>query len=128
MPTVVLDVETHERLALVAAALGVSDAKAVDVLLRRLAAAPPTTATATEGAVAIHVVYKGVRFDAEFDPATEAVKILTDPLADQRFTSPSRAAIEVVSQVNPSVNPNRNGWGFWVVTESGALLQALRRH
>jgi hypothetical protein len=33
----------------------------------------------------------------------------------------------VVKHYKPGVDPNRNGWGFWTVSETGEWLQALRR-
>ena len=36
-------------------------------------------------------------------------------------------AIEVVRSINPDVNPNRNGWYVWTVTDTGQPLQSLRR-
>ena len=123
--TLILDPTTHDRLRLVAAALGVSESEAVAELLRRLA--EPSAATAADpGKVPIHVVYKGTRIDAEYDRVTQGVTLLTEPLAGKSFTSPSRAAIEVIRLLNPSVNPNRNGWGFWTVDVTGGLLNTIR--
>jgi hypothetical protein len=127
VPTVTLANDTHDRLRLVAAALGVSEADAIDELLRRLTATGTATAVTDDGRVAIHVVYKGQRIEAEFDPQTESVAIASGPLAGKNFTSPSRAAIEVVRSINPKVHPNRNGWGFWIVSATGHELQSLRR-
>jgi len=128
MPIIDLSTADDQRLRLVAAALGVTPAAAVGVLLDRLAqqSVVAASAAANDGAVPIHVVYRGTRIEAEFDPATKGVTITSAPLAGKRFNSPSRAAIEVVRTLNPSVHPNRNGWGFWVVTETGQELQSIR--
>jgi predicted ATPase len=77
--------------------------------------------------VPIHVEYQGRRVEATFDRLTEQVVVLSEPFNGKTFRSPSGAAVEVVRRLNPSVHPNRNGWGFWVVTETGELLQSLRR-
>jgi hypothetical protein len=78
-------------------------------------------------AVAIHVIYQDHRIEATFDPDTEAVTVQSEPLADRTFSSPSGAAVEVVRCLNPDIRPNRNGWNFWIVNETGATLQSLRR-
>lgn len=124
MPNVTLDKKTHDSLRLVAAALGVTESNAVGELLRRLADSTPS---GNDGGVPIHVVYKGVRTEARFTPATGVVEVVVGPLAGKRFTSPSRAAIEVVRAINPSVSPNRNGWGFWLVTGTGQALHTIRQ-
>lgn len=127
MPNVLLDTATHDRLRLVAATLGVNESDAVAELLRRLTKSSPAATAPDSGKVPIHVVYKGTRIDAEFDPSTEGVTIMTSPLDGKSFNSPSRAAIEVVRVLNPDVHPNRNGWNFWLVSSTGALLQTIRR-
>jgi predicted ATPase len=76
--------------------------------------------------VPVHVDYQGRRIDALFDSVTERVTILSEPFKGRSFRSPSGAAIEVVRLLNPNVTPNRNGWGFWVVSDTGELLQSIR--
>jgi hypothetical protein len=78
-------------------------------------------------AIPIYVVYDTTRIDATFDPATKSVTITSGKLKDRAFASPSGAAVAVVSAYNPSVNPNRNGWSFWFLAESGELLQTVRK-
>jgi hypothetical protein len=77
--------------------------------------------------VTIHAVYEGHRTRGVYEPATRRVTIVDGPLAARSFKSPSGAAIAVVSHYRPGVNPNRNGWSFWTVTDSGDLLQSLRQ-
>lgn len=82
--------------------------------------------TDNEQTVPIHAVYNGSRIDAAFDPATEAVKIVQGQLAGRTFKSPSGAAVALVQEMNPRVNPNRNGWSFWTISSSGETLQTIR--
>jgi hypothetical protein len=77
-------------------------------------------------AVPIHLVYDGLRIDAEFHASSHAVTIRSGPLRGRRFRTPSGAAVAVIQRLNPSVSPNRNGWITWVVDESGEFLQSIR--
>ncbi|MFY1578933.1 hypothetical protein ACN26Z_29005 [Verrucosispora sp. WMMD703] len=42
------------------------------------------------------------------------------------FRTPSEAARAVVSALRPGVSPQRNGWTFWTITETGQPLQTVR--
>jgi hypothetical protein len=126
MPSISLTQDTFDRLQLVAGTLGVSEGEAVAELLRRVAKPTPSSAQPDPGMVPIHVYYKGTRVDAEFNRKSHRIKILSGPLEGQSFDTPSRAAIEVVRAINPSINPSRNGWGFWTVNETGGLLNTIR--
>jgi hypothetical protein len=90
---------------------------------------PPTRPAEADGTngVPIHVEYQHRRIDALFDPTTGSITLLSDPFDGRRFDTPSGAATAVIRQLNPKVSPSRNGWGFWVVTETGELLQSVRR-
>ena len=79
-----------------------------------------------EDGVSVHAIYNGTRIDGRYHPATGKLEITSGVLARQVFKTPSGAAIAVVRAHNPGVKPNRNGWTFWVVTETGKLLQSLR--
>lgn len=76
--------------------------------------------------VDIHVEYDGIRIEAEFDPASRSVRILSGLLEGERYKSPSGAAMAVVRRYRPGVDPHRNGWSFWTVSKSGAALQSVR--
>jgi predicted ATPase len=93
---------------------------------RRTHPTPDVPTTPESQTVAIHVEYQKQRVEGTFDPQTEQVVVLSEPFNGQVFRSPSGAAVEVVRRLNPAVHPNRNGWGFWTVTETGELLQSLR--
>jgi hypothetical protein len=130
MGTITLPSSTHDRLRLVAAALGRSEAATVAELLDRLAGsgqASGENGEETRTEVPIHAKYEGKRIEALFDPDTGRVTITSGDLAGKACKSPSRAAIEVVTLLNPGVNPNRNGWSFWIVTATDESLQSIRR-
>lgn len=95
------------------------------------------TATASPGpeagegggeTVEVFCDYEVHRTSGRFDRRTHRVDVTSGPLSGRSFKSPSGAAIEVVTHYKPTVNPNRNGWSFWVLDDgSGHLLQSLRR-
>ena len=130
MGTVTLPTTTHDRLRLVAGAWRRTEADTIADLLDRLAGVSALSdrrgADDGDGAVRIHAIYGGTRVEATFDAQTESVTITSGDLSGVTYKSPSRAAIEVVRLINPSVSPNRNGWGFWIVTSTGEPLQTLR--
>lgn len=76
--------------------------------------------------VRVHAIYGGVRIAGLYDPVTRALTV-TDGPASGAYRTPSGAASAVLQALKPEVNPNRNGWSFWTVDSSGALLQSLRR-
>ena len=76
--------------------------------------------------VRIYVDYEDVRTDARLTTATGRIIISSGPLAGEGFDSPSGAARAVVAHYKPGVNPNRNGWGFWLVAATDAPLQTIR--
>jgi hypothetical protein len=78
--------------------------------------------------LAIYADYEGHRTRAlYFAPAR--VQIADGPLKGESFRTPTGAARAVVRHYNPSVNDNRNGWGFWQIDNGGgprAWLQSIR--
>jgi hypothetical protein len=76
--------------------------------------------------VRIHADYAGHRTFALFVPGPGRIEITSGPLAGRSFRTPSEAAREIVKHYNPEVSPHRNGWGFFVVSATGAQLQSLR--
>jgi hypothetical protein len=79
-------------------------------------------------AVPIYADYEGRRTRAlYFAPAR--VEIVDGPLKGKSFKTPTGAARAVVRHYNPSVNDNRNGWGFWQLGNGGGprvWLQSIR--
>jgi hypothetical protein len=123
----------HDRIALLARAWGYSDGEVVRRLLdefsaptRHLDSGDLPDESGGHG-VPVHAVYEGNRIEGVFYPGTRRLDITAGVLAGRSFKSPSGAAIAVVQAHNPEVHPNRNGWSFWVVTESGKWLQTIRR-
>ena len=78
--------------------------------------------------VPIYADYEGHRTRAlYFAPAR--VEITDGPLKGKAFKTPTGAARAVVRHYNPHVNDNRNGWGFWLIDNSGGprvWLQSIR--
>ncbi len=126
MPVIEVDHRTATAVNLAADIAKVSAGEIVRRLVERFGdtAAVPID---SEVPVGIHVDYDGRRTQAEFDPATERVDIVDGPLAGNSSKSPSGAAIAVVRHYKPKVNPNRNGWEFWIVTDTGLPLRSIRR-
>jgi hypothetical protein len=79
----------------------------------------------TEHGVEIHAIYESRRVNGYYDPSSRTVTI---PSGHGRgaYETPSGAAVAVVHALNPHVNPNRNGWSFWIVTATGQTLQSIR--
>ena len=98
---------------------------AVQRLHSSLGDSQPASAAGAE-AVEIYVEYDGTRIEAEFDPASRAVRILDGALEGEQYKTPSGAAMAVVRRYRPDVDPHRNGWLFWMVSKSGAPLQSIR--
>lgn len=137
MTTISVPDKTLSRMRLLARAWKTTEAGAIERLLNEFesggdgdaagALIPSGDGPSSPGAVGIHFLYEGERINAEFDPGTEAVTVLDGPLAGKRFRTPSGAAVAVVQQLSPDVNPNRNGWSTWIITATGERLQSIRR-
>ncbi|MFE7129480.1 hypothetical protein ACFVIM_01315 [Streptomyces sp. NPDC057638] len=128
--TIELDDATHARVRLLARAWAVSEGAAVRRLVEHFEHEPrspgtPAPGAAGEAALAVHVVYEGNRVDGRYDPATRSLEIVAGPAAG-RYKSPSGAAAAVLQAYNPKVAPNRNGWSFFVVNDTGDFLQSVR--
>jgi hypothetical protein len=100
-------------------------------IVRRLIAASSLEAKQPDPArkgVPIYADYEGHRTRAlYFAPAR--VEIVDGPLKSRSFKTPTGAARAVVRHYNPSVNDNRNGWGFWQIDNGGGprhWLQSIR--
>jgi hypothetical protein len=64
--------------------------------------------------VPVYADYEGHRTRASYF-APGRVEIVDGPLKGEAFRTPTGAARAVVRHYNPSVNDNRNGWGFWQI-------------
>jgi hypothetical protein len=123
-----VDDVTFAKVALLARAWDVPPGEAVRRLIEHFQQPAPATrpTSSAEERVAVHALYGGVRIEGEYDPVTQSLTITEGPAAGP-YRTPSGAASAVLQAVNPHVKPNRNGWSFWTITETGRLLQTLRR-
>ena len=129
MPIVEVDQQTDDYLALAAKVAGISKGQVVAQLVVLATSEPTSGATARSSGdrtVPIHADYEGHRTNALFVRGPGRIEIADGPLAGESFKTPSEAAVRVVREYNPEVNPNRNGWTFWMITETGAPLQTIR--
>lgn len=129
--TITLTDQTAQRLRLLESAWDTDSDGAVSRLIDRLSrpSATGTPADSPQGEVRVipvYAVYEGCRVDGVYDPKAKTLTVTSSPCDGQSFKSPSGAAIAVVQVLNPSVNPNRNGWSFWTVVETGRTLQSIR--
>lgn len=127
MPQIEVDEETYRNLAFAARVAGIE----VGEVVARLVALPrePSTPEPVGGepaSVPVHADYDGRRTRANFTPGPGRIEILSGPLAGSVYRTPSEAARAVVSEQRPEVNPQRNGWTFWIETATGAPIQGLR--
>jgi hypothetical protein len=122
-----VDDTTKRTVSFAARMAEVSEGEIIRRLVNVSALARVDPEPAQEG-VEIYADYEGHRVQARyFAPAR--VEIVDGPLAGQSFKTPTGAARAVVRLYNPSVNDNRNGWGFWQiknVTGSRVWLQSIR--
>jgi hypothetical protein len=76
--------------------------------------------------IPVHADYQGAHVEGTYNRTDRSLTITSGPALGHRFPSPSAAAIAVVSALKPGINPNRNGWMFWIVTATGNRLQSVR--
>lgn len=92
---------------------------------------PPTHQTGAAAAtgdrrVRVFAIYQKTRVEALFDPATGSVEGISEPIDGMGFSSPSGAAREVITALNPRINnPSRNGTTFWRVEDTGEDLRSI---
>src|SRR5262245_7813136 len=129
MPMIEIDQQTDDYLALAARVAGISKGQVVAHLVVLARSDPLVDSPARPGGdrtVPIHADYEGHRTNARYVRGPGRIEIVDGPLAGESFKTPSEAAVRVVKEYNPEVNPNRNGWTFWVISETGAPLQTIR--
>jgi hypothetical protein len=130
MPNISVSTTNADRLSLLARAWAVSPDMALGRLLDDFMSGGTAVATEApdpgDGALAVHALYGGQRIEGRFFPTSGRLEILSGPCGGRSFKSPSGAAIAVVQAINPTVNPNRNGWSFWIVNDTGRTLQSAR--
>ncbi|MEW1612459.1 hypothetical protein ACIQRJ_34345 [Streptomyces niveus] len=125
---ITVDDVTHTQITLLARAWDVTPGEAVRRLVGHFQHPSPAAAPSAPASnrVAVHAIYDGVHVPGLYDPATQALTITEGPAAGT-YRTPSGAASAVLQALKPHVKPNRNGWGFWALDDSGELLQTLRR-
>lgn len=130
METLMLPASIRREVALLAGAWQVSEGEAVGRLVDHFRATTiqpdRNTAAIPEQAIAVHATYQGQRVEGLFFPATKRLEVTSGQRAGRTYKSPSGAARAVITAINPHVTPNRDGWTFWIVAETGKLLQTLR--
>jgi len=127
MPHIEVDEETYRNLAFAARVAGIE----IGEVVTRLVALPREPSTLElvgdePTSIPVYADYDGHRTRACFTPGPGRVEILSGPLAGSVYRTPSEAARAVVSERRPGVNPQRNGWTFWIETATGAPIQRLR--
>lgn len=129
-PTIEVDEATYRSLELAARLTGVSVGGVVSRLVANAVESPQEKVGGGEsrpGKVAVYADYAGVRTHGEFESSTSRIEITSGPLAGKAFGTPSQAAVAVVQHYKPDIDPNRNGWTFWVLDDgSGNRLQTIR--
>jgi hypothetical protein len=128
MPNIEVDQETYDELKFASNLTGVSISQIVGQLVAqsRTASATSEELGGKPDTVPIHSFYEGHHTEALYYRRGGRIEILTGSLAGRTFKTPSEAAKEVVTLYNPDVTANRNGWTFWVITETKAPLQSIR--
>ncbi|MFF4370399.1 hypothetical protein [Streptomyces sp. NPDC001594] len=134
---IAVDRPTYDRIELLSLAWEVSPGETVRRLLDRFQQqgpgqeqeqpSAPAPAAPPLGTVPVHAVYAATRTSGFYDPLTENLTIPAGMPGAGHYKTPSGAAAAVLQALKPTVKPNRNGWGFWVVDETGELLQSIRR-
>jgi negative regulator of replication initiation len=120
--------DVHEQVTLLARAWNASASDALRRLLAefRGAGEPSVSPVSAAEQEAVYAIYGGTRTDGFYDRVSHSLTITTGPLASRTFSKPSGAAVALVQVYSPDVNPNRNGWSFWVVSKTGKRLQTIR--
>ena len=129
MATITIDQATYEALDLAARLTGMSHSQVVARLVQQSKSpgGARTTHVGEDQTVPIFADYEGHRTNARFNRLTKRIDITDGPLSGESFKSPSSAARAVVTLYKPGVNPHRNGWSFWMLTDgSDAFLQSIR--
>ena len=126
MPQLMITDEVYQQITLLARAWDVSPSEAIRRLLSDFRNTEQEPAMEKAEREAVHAVYAGSRTEGVFEVGTQALTITTGPLAGRTFSKPSGAAVALVQALSPGVQPNRNGWNFWVVSRTGQRLQSMR--
>ncbi len=131
--TVEVDERTYRSLEFAAHVSGCTAGEVIARLVTAASVRAPAEEGEAEhpkaaGGLAVYADYAGHRTHGRYDPSTKRIDITAGPLAGQSFKTPTGAARAVVAHYKPGVNPNRNGWSFWMLDDgSGKFLQGIRK-
>ncbi|WP_330242381.1 hypothetical protein [Streptomyces sp. NBC_00525] len=128
--SVQLDPATGQKVDLLARAWNTTPGEAVRRLVEHFEDSPAPAAhsapdVASPALVPVHVFYSGHRISGTYDRENRSLTIADGPAAGT-YKTPSGAASAVLHALRPDVRPNRNGWSFWTVDETGEILQSIR--
>jgi len=118
--------DVYDQVVLLERAWATSASDVIRRLLSEFRSAEDDGVRAKPEQIAVHAVYAGSRTEGLYDPVTLSLTITTGPLAGRTYTRPSGAAVALVATLSPGVNPNRNGWSFWVISKTGQRLRSIR--
>ncbi len=122
-----LPADTSLALAIAARAFDVSVPDVVAKMVRRVCELERMPDGDPSMSVSIYCCYGGNTVEAEYLPATNAVTVLSGPLSQCRYSSPTAASAAVIASVRPVGNTSVSAWhGFWRIKETHAPLQAVR--
>lgn len=129
--TIELDDHTYRSLEFAARMANTTAGEVVARLVAQASLPNPHQSPATSGGspdvTAVYADYDGHRTHGTYDRTTTRIDITSGPLAGRSFKTPTGAARAVVAYYKPGVNPNRNGWSFWILDDgSGRSLQSIR--
>lgn len=145
MPSIDLDQDTYDKLAVSARLMDLSPGDVVSLLLRRLVVAENTdrtsrTPTATQqeelmtvsapthpGWLPVHKSYLSHPVEGEFNPTTMEVRVSTAPWSGRVFPSPTAAARSVVEHFGGDnrQTTNTNGRKFWRLKDRDQDLRSV---
>lgn len=135
MPTIEVDAETHRYLEFAAR---VSRSTTGQVVARLVAQAseqsktlptvkPNVRTSVPEDTLPVYADYDSHRTYGTYYRRTGRVEITCGPLDGTGYKTPTGAARAVVRHYNPKINPNRNGWTFWIIDDGrGTPLDSVR--
>lgn len=126
MPDVNLSPSTGERLTDIASAWGISADAAIVRLIDHWKGTTSVPAADSGEEVRIHALYGGQRADGVYRRSHKCIDIISGPGAGCTGLKPSPATAEVIKAVKPGVNPSRNGWSFWIISQNDQPLQTIR--
>lgn len=141
MPTIDVDADTYEKLAVSARLMDLPLGGVVRLLVQRLVdqTHPPSPATTQQEAqmagqlgqrpawLPVYKTYRSHMVEGEFNPTTMELRVSTAPWSGRSFPSPTAAARAVVEHFGSDERrtSNTNGRKFWRLTGEDVDLRSL---